>query len=91
MDDSIKKLPHSLILEERRGLTVSGVTDVGNFDEENITLYTGNDEIYIKGENLKVSELDTESGSFSAEGKISSVSYTEKKTKKNGFFGKVFR
>lgn len=91
MDDSIKKLPHSLILEERRGLTISGVTDVGNFDEENITLYTSNDEIYIKGENLKVSELDTESGNFSAEGKIFSVSYTEKKAKKNGFFGKVFR
>lgn len=91
MEDNMKKLPHSLIIEERGKLIISGVTDVGNFDDENITVFTGCDEIDIKGEKLKISEVNTDNGNFCAEGRITSVSYSTKKTKNSGFFAKVFK
>lgn len=91
MEENQKRLPHSAIIEERKKLVLSGITDVGNFDEENITVFTSDNEICIRGEKLQVTELNTESGQFCAEGKLNSVTYTDKRTKAGGFFGKVFR
>ncbi len=91
MEDNLRRIPHSAVIEERKKLIFSGITDVGNFDEENITVFTADSEISIKGEKLQVTELNTENGQFCAEGKINSISYADKRTKAGGFFGKVFR
>ena len=40
MEDKFVKKPHSLHLENRCGLKLTGVTDIGAFDEENVTAYT---------------------------------------------------
>ena len=91
MEEKRPKLPHSLIIEDRRNLTVSGVTEVDNFNEEEITLYTGWGQLCIKGENLQLSVLNTDSGDVSASGKINSVVYSERLEKHPGFFSRVFR
>lgn len=91
MDEIKKALPHSLILEERRKLSLSGITDVGNFDEESITLYCNQGEITVKGEKLQVNVLDVNTGQFEAEGKIISLQYSDRKLKNPGFFSKVFK
>ena len=33
------QLPHHLVLEDRRALTVSGVSDVDSFDELTVVIY----------------------------------------------------
>ena len=35
-----QRVPHDLILEERKNLSVSGVTDVVSFDEQSVALQT---------------------------------------------------
>ncbi len=91
MDDKIYKKPHSLTVEDRKKLTVSGVTDVGAFDEDSITVYTDYGEIVIKGERLQVSVINTETGGLTAEGKINSVVYSDRKAGKQGFFSRVLK
>ena len=33
-DKSIHKLPHNIIMEDRKKLSISGVTDIDSFDEQ---------------------------------------------------------
>ncbi len=91
MDEKTVKLPHTLILEARNKLSLSGVTQIGAFDEESLTVYTSYGEINITGENIQVSVMNTETGEVCAQGKIDSVKYSDKYSKKSGFFAKVLK
>jgi len=84
-------LPHSIVLKDRAKLTVTGVTDVDSFDETAIVAYTDMGELTIRGTELKINNLSTESGDLSVEGSISALSYTDNLPKNSSFFGKLFR
>lgn len=84
-------LPHSLVLEERESLTVSGVSDVDSFDEDMITAYTSLGELTVKGSELHISKLDTETGELSVEGNIQSLIYSSDRADSGGFFSRIFR
>lgn len=83
---------HNIILEGRKNLTVSGVTDVDHFDEETILLYTHLGELTVTGKNLHVNELSVDSGDMNIEGDIWSIVYGDKDRRSPlSFFGKIFR
>ena len=67
------KMPHNVILEDRRNLTVSGVSDVDSFDEQNITVFTDMGELAVRGYNLHINKLNIETGELTLEGEISSL------------------
>ena len=86
------KLPHNLTLEGRKQLVISGVTAVDNFDDKTIQAMTSMGELTIKGENLNIKKLCLEDlGDLEIEGKISSLSYSEKGQSSEGFFSKLFK
>ena len=86
-----KTMPHSLILKDRKELTLTGVTDVDSFDENSIVAYTDYGELTINGNNLHINTLNTDSGELSIDGEVSSMLYLDNKPKAEGFFKKVFR
>lgn len=49
MQDKTIKQNHNLILENRKNLSISGITDVDSFDEKAICLYTEMGEAYHSG------------------------------------------
>ena len=85
-------MPHNIILEDRRLLTVSGVADVDSFDERMVTVFTDMGELIVRGSDLHINRLSVETGELLLEGKITSLTYQEEAPKAaGGFFGKVFR
>ena len=84
-------LPHNLILEDRKKHSVSGVNDVGSFDEENIVVSTDYGELTVRGEKLHITKLSLEVGEMCIEGKVSGMQYAEVVEKSTGFLSKVFR
>ena len=85
-------MPHNIILEDRRLLTVSGVSDVDSFDERAVTVFTDMGELTVRGSDLHINRLSVEVGELLLEGKIDSLSYQDQSPKSaGGFFGKVFR
>ena len=83
---------HNAILENRKKLMLSGVTDVESFDEKLVVLYTELGELTVRGTQLHVNEMSVESGDLTIEGEIKALIYGEKdRTKKLGFFGKLLR
>ncbi len=86
------KMPHSVVLEDRRRLTVSGVSDVDSFDEQMIVVFTELGELTVKGADLHISRLSLEMGELAVEGDIASLSYAEQSKESRGsFFSRVFR
>lgn len=85
------KLPHSLILENRKSLTVTGVSDVDSFDEQSVVAYTDLGELTIRGRNLHINKLSLEVGELTLDGEISSMTYTDNQSNNVGFLSKLFR
>ena len=68
---------HSLSLEGREKLSVSGVEDVSGFDETLIVLSTGQGDLVIRGEQLHIERIDLEVGRLEVRGHIQELSYDE--------------
>ena len=73
---------HNVILEGRKNLTISGVTDVDSFDERCISLYTQLGELVIKGRELHINSMSVETGDMTIEGDIWALNYGDKDKKK---------
>ena len=84
-------LPHNCILEDRKTLSISGVNDVGSFDEQTIVAATDYGELTIHGEKLHITKLSLEIGELCIEGKISSLQYADVIEKSGSFLSRVFR
>lgn len=90
-EKSIHKLPHNIIMEDRKKLSVSGVTDIDSFDEQTIIAITDMGELTIRGWNLHITRLNLEQSELMVDGDISSLTYTDVRPKAQGFFSKVLR
>lgn len=91
-DKTLANGGHSAILENRKKLLLTGVTEVDSFDERTVFLYTQLGELTIRGRELRVNGLNVETGDLSVEGDIWALSYGEKdKRAPLSLLGKLFR
>ncbi len=91
MEENKIKMPHNVVMEDRRKIALTGVSDVDSFDEETVIVFTDMGELIIKGNNLHVNRLDIDTGEVSVDGKIFSLSYTDDRPVQGGFFSRMFR
>ncbi len=82
--------PHNVIMEGRKTLSVSGVTDVESFDEQTVILYTDMGQLTIKGTDLHLDRLNTDVGDVAVTGSIYGLMYTDERVK-GGLLGRIFR
>lgn len=90
MSDS-QPFPHQLILDERRQLHVTGVTDVDSYDDTTVALKTQAGELTVKGSSLHISRLNVEAGDLAVEGMITSLEYREPEPSGRSRFMRLFR
>ncbi len=92
MDKVDNLTSHSVSINERKNIIISGVKKIDSFDNEEFLLETNMGYIVIKGEGLEIVKLDTFQGNVSIKGKINSLSYMETSNKKEeGIFSKLFK
>ena len=89
-EDKTIAFPHNLMLEERNKLVVSGVTDIGGYDEQTIVAQTEQGELTVRGEGLHIIRMSVEMGELQVEGNIISLQYSEIQPA-GGFFSRLFR
>ena len=82
--------PHQMIVQDRKLLEMTGVSDVDSFDENTVVAYTSLGELTVRGRGLHIRRLDLESGSLSLEGYVDTLSYSDA-TRSGGFFGRLLR
>ena len=83
----------SLMLENRKKLTVNGVIEVINFNEDQILLNTDVGTMIVKGRELKMNKLDVQNGDVIITGQVDSFVYTSDKSKekKDSIISRLFR
>lgn len=73
----IRNLPHTLALEQRSRLTVTGASEVLSLDEDAVVLQVGEDTLQVLGRGLKLKQLTPEGGNVAIEGQIDALTYAE--------------
>lgn len=66
---------HTLMLENRGKLSLTGVEDVSGFNEETVSIKTSCGTLVLKGERLHIDKLNLETGDVSVDGKINALQY----------------
>ena len=79
MGDDRMALPHKLTLNERKKLTMTGVTEVVSFEEDAVILKTALGTLVIQGRDLQLKTLSLEGGQVDVEGTVSALVYEEPK------------
>lgn len=72
-----QKLPHKLTLDERKKLTMNGVTEVVSFDDTTVVLRTGLGTLVVQGRELQLKTLSLDGGQVAVEGTVSALTYEE--------------
>ena len=62
-------MPHKLCLNERRQLTMTGVTEVVSFDDTTVLI--------VQGKELQLKTLSLEGGQVEVDGSVSALAYEE--------------
>ena len=71
------QFPHKLTLNERKSLTMTGVTEVVSFEESAVVLQTALGLLTVQGQDLKLKTLSLEGGQVEVDGQISALQYEE--------------
>lgn len=84
-----QQFPHKLTLNERKNLTMTGVTEVVSFEETAVVLKTGLGVLTIQGQDLKLKTLSLEGGQVAVDGEISSLIYEQ--PREGGLWQRLWR
>lgn len=84
-------LGHKLTMESRSHLALTGVADVGSFDETGALLETACGRLLIRGRDLHVEQLNLEAGELRLSGTVDSLAYEENRKTQDSFLGRLFR
>ncbi len=90
-DETSLALGHSLTLEGRNRLSLTGITDAQSFDETAAVLETAQGTLVVRGRNLHVDRLDLEAGAVRLSGEVDSLSYEENRQSQGSFLQRLFR
>lgn len=92
MQEKTEKHEQGIILENRKNLSISGITDVDSFDEKSIILYTQLGELTIQGRELHIDSMSVETGNMTITGDIWAMIYGDKDKKGPlSALGRLFR
>lgn len=83
-------VPHQVMLEDRRELTISGVEEVTSFDETTIYLTTIQGGLEVQGEELHIEKLSLDGGDLKVEGTINALVYEPQGRERGGLFSRLF-
>ena len=81
-------VPHTLLIEGRRRMRITGVLDVERFFEDEMTVRTEAGVLTVWGESLKLGKLNPEDGQVLLEGNIVSIEYEQPEPERRSIFSR---
>jgi sporulation protein YabP len=85
------EIPHTLHMEGRKKLSVSGITDVESFNEQGVIMASTKWTLAVRGDNLHMEKLSVDSGDVIITGRIDMIEYEDGSPAGEGFFARLFK
>lgn len=82
--------PHSIQLEGRSKLKITGVADIENFDENEIVIKTSQGVLTVDGNEMHIEKLSLDTGDVVINGLVYGLKYDDIPAGGKGFFGRLF-
>ena len=81
---------HSIHIDNRELISVTGVKDVDSFNEQEVELLTEAGELRIEGNELRITKLSLDEGQVIVEGEIVALEYAEAPVERGSLFSRMF-
>lgn len=75
---------HSLLIENRGRMALTGIEDVISFDERSVVLASASGMLTVDGEDLHIIKMNVDSKELGIEGKINGINYIDKPLRRSG-------
>ena len=84
---------HTVNIDRRENIIITGVIDVISFDEETVITETEMGILLIRGGNLHVNRLNLDNGELAVDGEINNITYEDHNNfgKSKSLLGKLFK
>lgn len=82
---------HSVHIENRELASITGVKDVGSFNESMVVLMTEGGGLTVEGTELHITKLNLDEGQVIIEGQIIAFEYDDVPVQRSSFFSRMFR
>lgn len=84
---------HEVKIVDRNMISLSGISKISSFDDQEFLMESNMGVILLKGEGLEIVKLDTHDGNVKIKGKLISFAYIEniKKSKEESLLSKLFK
>ena len=83
--------PHTIHIDNRSRINITGVNDMESFHEQEILLQTDAGLLHIEGEGLHLSKLNLDDGQVIVEGDLISLEYEDVAPVRSGLFSRMFK
>lgn len=91
-ESGLRLRSHCIHMDNRELLSITGVTDVGSFNEREIAVFTDAGGMTVEGSGLHITKLDLQDGQVIVEGEICAIEYDDDAPAERGsFLSRVFR
>lgn len=84
-----EQFPHKLTLNERKNLTMTGVSEVVSFETNAVVLQTSLGLLTVHGQELKLKTLSLEGGQVAVDGQVTALIYEE--PREGGLWQRLWR
>lgn len=75
---------HSLLIENRGRIALTGIEDVISFDEHAVVLASTAGVLTVDGEALHIIKMNVDNKELGIEGKINGIAYIDRPVRRNG-------
>lgn len=89
--ESREGMSHTLTIEDRKRLSLTGVTDVHKCDESCVTVETAMGLLIVRGSGISMEKLDLEAGRMMVSGSFDGLEYKAGKKRTKTTLGDIFR
>lgn len=84
-------LPHTVTMDNRRQMSVTGVRQVVSYDEFRVVLRTDYGLLTIQGKNLVAGEISSSASTISLSGSFETLQYRASKDKSENLLSKLLK
>ncbi len=82
---------HTIHIDNRELISVTGVKDVASFNEQEVELVTEAGELRVEGNELRITKLSLDEGQVIVEGEIIALQYEDAPAERGSLFSRMFR